>query len=81
MMEWRIDYFTDVVLMNRLLEVAGKVKRCDGNYSCFNYILGSQKFGGKTELDSEDAYLNPVKNCNYLNWDMLISSKGMCLME
>ncbi|EFQ45554.1 hypothetical protein LBGG_00447 [Lactobacillus gasseri MV-22] len=26
MMEWRIDYFEDVVLMNRLLEVAGKVK-------------------------------------------------------
>ncbi len=30
MMEWRIDYFKDVVLMNRLLEVAGKVKTSYG---------------------------------------------------
>ena len=60
MMEWRIDYFKDVVLMNRLLEVATKVKNSIGNVSVL-ITFRSQKFGGKTELDSEDAYLNLVK--------------------
>ena len=60
MMEWRIDYFKDVVLMNRLLEVAGKVKNVMGTIPIL-ITFRSQKFGGKTELDSEDAYLNLVK--------------------
>lgn len=60
MMEWRIDYFKDVVLMNRLLEVAGKVKNVMGTIPIL-ITFRSQKCGGKTELDSEDAYLNLVK--------------------
>lgn len=60
MMEWRIDYFKDVVLMNRLLEVTGKVKNVMGTIPIL-ITFRSQKFGGKTELDSEDAYLNLVK--------------------
>lgn len=60
MMEWRIDYFEDVVLMNRLLEVAGKVKDIMDNIPVL-VTFRSQRFGGKTELDSEDAYLNLVK--------------------
>lgn len=60
MMEWRIDYFEDVVLMNRLLEVAGKVKDIMDNIPVL-ITFRSQRFGGKTELDSEDAYLNLVK--------------------
>lgn len=60
MMEWRIDYFEDVTLMNRLLEVAGKVKKIMSNIPVL-ITFRSQKFGGKTELDSEDAYLNLVK--------------------
>ena len=60
MMEWRIDYFEDVVLMNRLLEVAGKVKTVMDKTPVL-ITFRSKKFGGKTELDSEDAYLNLVK--------------------
>ena len=60
MMEWRIDYFEDVVLMNRLLEVAGKVKTVMDKTPVL-ITFQSKKFGGKTELDSEDAYLNLVK--------------------
>lgn len=60
MMEWRIDYFKDVVLMNRLLEVTGKVKNVMGTIPIL-ITFRSQKFGGKAELDSEDAYLNLVK--------------------
>ena len=60
MMEWRIYYFEDVVLMNRLLEVAGKVKTVMDKTPVL-ITFRSKKFGGKTELDSEDAYLNLVK--------------------
>ena len=60
MMEWRIDYFEDVVLMNRLLEVAGMVKTVMDKTPVL-ITFRSKKFGGKTELDSEDAYLNLVK--------------------
>ena len=60
MMEWRIDYFEDVVLMNRLLEVAGKGKTFMDKTPVL-ITFRSKKFGGKTELDSEDAYLNLVK--------------------
>lgn len=60
MMEWRIDYFEDVVLMNKLLEVAGKVKDIMDDIPVL-ITFRSQKFGGKTELDSEDAYLNLIK--------------------
>ena len=60
MMEWRIDYFKDVVLMNRLLEVADKVKAIMYKTPIL-ITFRSKKFGGKTELDSEDAYLNLVK--------------------
>ena len=60
MMEWRIDYFKDVVLMNRLLEVADKVKAIMDKTPIL-ITFRSKKFGGKTELDSEDAYLNLVK--------------------
>ena len=60
MMEWRIDYFEDVVLMNRLLEVAGKVKTVMDKTPVL-ITFRSKKVGCKTELDSEDAYLNLVK--------------------
>ena len=60
MMEWRIDYFEDVVLMNRLLEVANKVKSIMTDIPVL-VTFRSQKLGGETELDSEDAYLNLVK--------------------
>lgn len=60
MMEWRIDYFEDVVLMNKLLEVAGKVKDIMDDIPVL-ITFRSQKFGGKTKLDSEDAYLNLIK--------------------
>lgn len=60
MMEWRIDYFEDVILMNRLIEVANKLKDMMKKIPIL-ITFRSQKFGGKTELDSEDAYLNLLK--------------------
>ena len=60
MMEWRIDYFEDVILMNRLIEVANKLKDIMKEIPIL-ITFRSQKFGGKTELDSEDAYLNLLK--------------------
>lgn len=60
MMEWRIDYFEDVILMNRLIEVANKLKDIMKDIPIL-ITFRSQKFGGKTELDSEDAYLNLLK--------------------
>ena len=60
MMEWRIDYFEDVILMNRLIEVANKLKDIMKEIPIL-ITFRRQKFGGKTELDSEDAYLNLLK--------------------
>lgn len=60
MMEWRIDYFEDVILMNRLIEVANKLEDIMKEIPIL-ITFRSQKFGGKTELDSEDAYLNLLK--------------------
>lgn len=60
MMEWRIDYFEDVILMNRLIEVANKLKDIMKEIPIL-ITFRSQKFGGKTELDREDAYLNLLK--------------------
>lgn len=60
MMEWRIDYFEDVILMNRLIEVANKLKDMMKEIPIL-ITFRSRKFGGKTELDSEDAYLSLLK--------------------
>lgn len=60
MMLWRIDYFEHVTQMNYLLELAPKIKEKLSGIPLL-IVFRSQKQGGATELDSEDAYLNLVK--------------------
>lgn len=60
LMQWRIDYFEDVTAMNQLLELAPQVKEKLQDIPLL-VTFRSQKCGGNTELDSEDAYLNLVK--------------------
>lgn len=58
--EWRIDYFDHVTEMNHLIELSQKVKQICSN-SQLMITFRSVKNGGKTELMSEDAYLNLIK--------------------
>lgn len=60
MMLWRIDYFDHVTEMNHLIELAPKLK-AKLNGIPLLVVFRSQKQGGATELDSEDAYMNLVK--------------------
>lgn len=59
-MLWRIDYFDHVTEMNHLLELASKLKAKLSGIPLL-IVFRSQKQGGATELDSEDAYMNLVK--------------------
>lgn len=60
MMQWRMDCFEDVTKMNHLLELAPKIKAELQDIPLL-VTFRSQKQGGMTELDSEDAYLNLIK--------------------
>ena len=57
---WRIDCFEQVTQMNHLLELAPMIKEKLSGIPLL-VVFRSQKQGGATELDSEDAYLNLVK--------------------
>lgn len=59
-MLWRIDYFDHVTEMNHLIELALKLKAKLSGIPLL-IVFRSQKQGGATELDSEDAYMNLVK--------------------
>ncbi len=58
--EWRIDYFDHVTEMNHLIKLSQTVKQLCSN-SQLMITFRSAKNGGKTELMSEDAYLNLIK--------------------
>lgn len=58
--EWRIDYFDHVTEMNHLIELSKQVKQLCQNQQLL-ITFRSLKNGGKTELMSEDAYLNLIK--------------------
>lgn len=59
-MEWRLDYFENATKMNCVIDLANQINE---NFPdlCSMITFRSQKNGGQTELDSEDAYLNLVK--------------------
>lgn len=60
MMEWRIDYYEHATEIDRLLALNQQIHQQAPQLQILT-TFRSQKLGGKTELCSEDAYLNLVE--------------------